>query len=86
MTRGQATVLRAFCVWTVWVWGTRIWNIWGDEMRGTGFKVVHTVLAVVSVAFAVATWVIVRRLRRPPPAGPVEGDAATVEVSPRGTG
>ena len=64
MTRGQATLLRAFCVWTVWVWGTRLWNIWGDDSRDTAFKVVHTVLAVVSVAFAVATWVIVRRLRR----------------------
>ena len=63
MTRRQALVLRGFAVWTVWVWGTRIWNIWGDD-RSTGFKVVHTVLAVVSVAFAVACWVIVTRVRR----------------------
>jgi hypothetical protein len=63
MTRRQALVLRIFAFWTIWVWGTRIWNIWGDD-RGTGFKVVHTVLAVVSVAFAVACWVIVTRVRR----------------------
>jgi hypothetical protein len=56
-------LLYAFSVWTVWVWGTRIWNILGDDERSTGFKVVHTVLAVVSVAFAVAAWVIVRRVR-----------------------
>jgi len=66
MTRGQATLLRAFCVWTVWVWGTRIWNIWGDDSRDTAFKLVHTVLAVVSIAFAIATWIVVRRLRRRP--------------------
>jgi hypothetical protein len=67
MTRGQATLLRAFCVWTVWVWGTRIWNIWGDDSRDTAFKLVHTVLAVVSILFAVATWIVVHRLRRRAP-------------------
>ena len=63
LTRVQANVIRAFCLWTVWVWATRIWNIWSDESRGAGFKAVHTVLAVVSVAFAVAVWLIVRRAR-----------------------
>ncbi len=56
-------MLRAFAVWTVWVWGTRIGNVIGDESRSTAFKVIHVVLAVVSVAFAVATWVITRRAR-----------------------
>lgn len=55
-------MLRAFAVWTVWVWATRIWNILGDD-RSLGFKVVHSVLALVSVAFAVVTWGIVRRAR-----------------------
>jgi hypothetical protein len=66
MTRGQANLIRAFCLWTVWVWATRIWNIWGDDTRGAGFKAVHTVLAVVSVAFAVAVWIVVHRLRARP--------------------
>ena len=57
-------VLRAFAVWTIWIWGTRIWNIVGDEARTTGFKVVHIVLALVSVAFAVATLVITARSAR----------------------
>jgi uncharacterized membrane protein len=76
MTRGQATLVRAFCLWTVWIWGTRIWNIWGDESRSTGFKVVHTVLAVVSIVLAVAVWFVVRRLRTPqsaPGADPAGG-------------
>ena len=66
MSRGQATLLRAFCLWTVWVWATRIWNIWGDEARSNGFKVIHTVLAAVSIAFAVAAWIVVHRLRAAP--------------------
>jgi uncharacterized membrane protein len=63
VTRSQATLLRVFALWTIWVWGTRIWNILsGDE--STGFKVVHTVLAAVSVALAVAALVVVSRVRR----------------------
>jgi hypothetical protein len=64
LPRLDAIVLRAFCVWTVWVWGTRIWNIWTDDARDVAFKTVHTVLAAVSVAFAVAAWRIVTRNRR----------------------
>jgi hypothetical protein len=64
MSRLDAVVLRAFCVWTVWVWSTRIWNIWGDGGRDFSFKAVHTVLAAVSVVFAVAAWRIVTCNRR----------------------
>ncbi|HEV7888304.1 MAG TPA: hypothetical protein VGO92_12160 [Acidimicrobiales bacterium] len=63
MTRREALVLRAFVVWTVYVWVTRLWNIWRDDARTTGFKLVHTVLALVSVAFAVAAWAVVKRVR-----------------------
>jgi hypothetical protein len=76
MTRAQAILLRAFCLWTVWIWATRIWNIWGDDARGTGFKVVHTVLAAVSIAFAVAAWLVVRRLRTPVPVADTVADHA----------
>ncbi len=64
MTRRQALLLRAFSVWTIYVWVTRLWNIWRDEARDTPFKVVHSVLALVSVAFAVAALVVVQRNRR----------------------
>lgn len=64
MTRRQSLLLYVFCLWTVWVWGTRIWNIWGDDERSTGFKAVHTVLAAVSVGLAVAAWFVVRSIRR----------------------
>jgi hypothetical protein len=64
VTRRQALLLYVFAGWTVWVWGTRIWNIWGDDERETGFKVVHTVLAAVSVGLAVAAFLVVRQVRR----------------------
>jgi hypothetical protein len=64
MNRRDALVLRAFAVWTLYVWITRIWNIWGDEERSFGFKAVHSVLAAVSIAFAVWAWQIVSRIRK----------------------
>lgn len=64
MSFRHSAILRAFAVWTVWVWGTRIWNIIGDSEHSVGFKVVHSLLAAVSVLFAVATWLIVRRERQ----------------------
>lgn len=63
MNRREALIVRAFAAWTVWVWGTRIWNVLGEDERSFGFKLVHVVLALVSVAFAVVTWGIVRRVR-----------------------
>ena len=65
VTRRQALLLRAFCAWTVFVWVVFVRNILRDDTHSTGFKVVHTVLAVVSVTFAVAAWIVVRRLRQP---------------------
>ena len=63
LTSKQALLLRAFAAWTIYVWTTRIWNIWRDD-HDVPFKVVHSVLAVVSVAFAVAALVVVQRNRR----------------------
>ena len=57
-------ILRAFAVWTVYVWGTRIWNTVRDETHSFAFKAVHVALALVSVAFAVAAWIVVNQIRR----------------------
>jgi hypothetical protein len=62
-TRTRANVLLAAAAWTVWVWVTRIWNILQDQ-HPFGFKLVHGVLAIVSVGFGVAIGVIGWRLRR----------------------
>ena len=65
MTRRQALVLRAFAVWTLYVWITRMWNIWRDRApsHGTAFKLVHTVLAVISVFLAILAWRVVTAVR-----------------------
>ena len=81
MTRGQPNLLRAFSIWTVYVWVTRMWNIWRDD-QSVGFKLVHTVLAVVSIAFAVACWIVVSRIRRRRTAGERETAASEVDRTP----
>ena len=56
-------MLVALCAWTLYVWITRLWIMAGQD-ESTGFKVVHGILAVISIAFGVAAgWVGVRRLR-----------------------
>ncbi len=64
MSRTDALILRSAAVWTIFVWVTRMRNILGDDTRSTGFKAVHLVLAIVSVAFAVAILGVASRNRR----------------------
>lgn len=64
LTGKQGLLLRAFSGWTIYVWATRMWNIWRDDARDVPFKAVHTVLAVISLGFAVAALVVVQRNRR----------------------
>jgi hypothetical protein len=64
VTRAEAILLRSCAIWTLWVWGTRIGNVLGDDSRSFGFKAVHVFLAVVSVAFAVGLWIVASRGRR----------------------
>lgn len=51
-------------MWTAFVWLTFVRNIVRDHRHSFGFKVVHVVLAVVSVAFAVGIWFVAARARR----------------------
>ena len=64
MSRNDALILRSAAVWTIFVWVTRMRNILGDDTRSTGFKAVHMILAIVSVAFAVAILGVASRNRR----------------------
>jgi hypothetical protein len=57
VNRRAAKVLVAAGVWTLYVWITRMWNIVRDD-HSLGFKAVHTVLAVISIAFGIAVGVI----------------------------
>jgi hypothetical protein len=66
MSRRAAWVLIALCAWTLYVWITRLVIMSGQD-ESTGFKVVHGILAVVSIAFGLAAgWIGFRRLRRQP--------------------
>ena len=53
MSRRAAWTLVALCVWTLWVWITRVWIIAGQD-QSMGFKVVHTILAIGSIALGLA--------------------------------
>jgi len=61
LSKRAAWVLLAAAGWTFFVWITFIRNIVGQDDRSTGFKVVHIVLAVVSIAFGAAITVIAYR-------------------------
>ena len=69
MSRRDLIILRAASIWTLWIWGTRIYNILKDGSRSTGFKAVHSGLALVSVAFAIAIWFVAGRNRKTATAG-----------------
>jgi hypothetical protein len=62
--RTRSTLLLAAAAWTIWVWVTRIWNILGDPATDAAFKLVHSLLALVSVAFGIALAVVGLRMRR----------------------
>ena len=63
MSRRAALLLRASVVWTVWVWIVLVRNMIVGNF-GWSFKLIHIVLAVVSLAFAVVTWHITTTSRR----------------------
>lgn len=64
MSKRDAVVLRVAAGWTVFVWVTFIRNMLKDHTHSTGFKVVHITLAVVSLGFAAALWMIAARNRK----------------------
>ncbi len=53
MTKGEARLLLAAAAWTLYVWISRVVILAGQD-ESTGFKVVHFVLAGISIGFAVA--------------------------------
>lgn len=53
MTRRESKILLAAAAWTLYVWISRLVIMAGQD-ESTGFKVVHGILALVSIAFALA--------------------------------
>jgi type VI protein secretion system component VasK len=63
MSRRAAWLLIALCAWTLWVWLTFTWII-GHQDHPMGFKVVHGLIALGSIAFGLAAgWIGYRGLR-----------------------
>jgi len=56
--------LRVTVGWTLFVWLVFIKNIVGDPKQTFGFKAVHVVLAVVSIALAIGVWGVANRGRK----------------------
>ena len=64
MSRRAAWTLIALGAWTLWVWLTFMWII-GHQDHPMGFKVVHGIIAVGSIAFGIAAARIGYRGLRP---------------------
>ena len=64
MTRRQANLLIAACVWTVYVWISFVVIQSRQHDTSVGFKVVHGVLALISIAFGLAVGRLGWRARR----------------------
>jgi hypothetical protein len=64
MSRRATLILRLSVLWAVWVWAVLIRNMITDSKDGWSFRLVHIGLAIVSLAFAVVTWVITTKARR----------------------
>ena len=64
MSRAAVWVLRVSAIWSLWVWAVLVRNMAVDHTHGLGFRVVHVGLAVVSVAFAIATLVIASKMAK----------------------
>ena len=60
----------AACAWTVWVWLTFMWII-DHQDHPIGFKVVHGLLALGSIAFGLAVGWIGYKARRSAPAAEI---------------
>jgi hypothetical protein len=63
MTRRQSNLLIATGVWTVYVWISFV-VIQTRQNTSIGFKIVHGVLALISMGFGVAVGVVGWRARR----------------------
>jgi hypothetical protein len=69
MTRRQSNLLIATGVWTIYIWVSFV-VIQTRQHTSVGFKVVHGVLALISMAFGIAVGIMGWRARRAAAAAP----------------
>jgi hypothetical protein len=64
MSLRASVILRASALFTVWIWVVLIRNMAIASHDSWSFRLIHIALGIVSIAFAVATWVITNNSRR----------------------
>lgn len=62
----RSRLLLPLVVWTLFVWVSRLRNVWSDDELSSGGQMIRTVVALVFIGFATATGVRMRRLRGQP--------------------
>lgn len=62
MTSRSGWLLRGFCLWTFFVFGTLIKNMITDTEHTLGFRVVHSAIGLMSIGLAAAVWPLAKRL------------------------
>ena len=77
MTKRESRILLAAAAWTLYVWISRLVIMAGQD-ESTGFKVVHGVLALVSIGFALAIGRIGWRYLRSSPGRVKSGEERAV--------
>jgi hypothetical protein len=56
-------LLRAFCLWTIFVFAVLIKNMVFSSDEALSFRLVHSIIGGVSIAFALACWPLAKRIR-----------------------
>jgi len=79
MSKRAAWTLIALCAWSLWVWLTFTWII-GHQDHPMGFKVVHGLIAIGSIAFGLAAGRIGYRGLRAAKIASKRGEMAEREV------
>jgi len=83
LNKRQSRILIACAVWTLYVWISRIVIMSGQD-NSAGFKIVHGILAAVSIAFGLAVGKIGWDARRAAKAAALPTAAAEPEREPVG--
>jgi hypothetical protein len=64
MSRQASLLLRAFAIFTTWVWIVMIRDAIVGSHLSVSFRLIHLAIGIVSVAFSIVTWQIASNARR----------------------
>lgn len=58
----SALLLRIFCLWTFFVFGTLIKNMITNDEHSDAFRLIHSAIGAVSIGLAAAVWPLAKKL------------------------